>query len=320
MNGKARIAILDDYQGVALELADWSAVHEQADIVRFQDHLPDGAALIKRLEPFEVLCVMRERTPLRRATLERLPNLKLICSTAPRNASIDMAAAAELRIEVAHTGYFSTPTVELTFALMLSSLRHIAAEHASLTAGGWQCRVGEDLSQKTLGIMGLGHIGSAVAKVGLAFGMRPIAWSENLTAERAKASGAQLVGKDELLAQSDIVTLHLVLSARTEKLIGARELSLMKPTARLINTSRGPLVEEQALIEALRNGIIAGAAIDVYDVEPLPQDHPYRKLSNLLATPHIGYVTKGLYERFYGDTVKNVLGYLKTRTAPRTAS
>jgi phosphoglycerate dehydrogenase-like enzyme len=320
MSERARIGILDDYQGVALELADWTAVRERADISRFRDHLAEGEVLIERLQPFEVLCVMRERTPLRRTTLERLPNLKLICSTAPRNASIDMAVAEALGIKVAHTGYFSTPTVELTFALMLESLRHIGREHAALAAGGWQQTVGEDLARKTLGIIGLGHIGSAVAKVALAFGMRVIAWSQNLDDKRAAAAGAQLVTKDQLLAESDIVTLHLVLSARTAKMIGARELALMKPSARLINTSRGPLVEEGALIDALNAGRIAGAAIDVYDIEPLPQEHPYRHLPNLLSTPHIGYVTRDLYERFYGDTVKNVLEYLKARPARRNPS
>ena len=320
MSASASIAILDDYQHVALELADWSAVREQAEVVSFNDSIADGETLIQRLQPFEVLCVMRERTPLRRAILERLPNLKLICSTAPRNASIDMAAAAALGIQVAHTGYYSTPTVELTFGLILESLRHIGAEHAALAGGGWQHTLGEDLARKTLGIIGLGHIGGAVAKVALAFGMRVIAWSQHLTSDKAAAAGAELVGKEQLLAESDIVTLHLVLSARTEKLIGARELALMKPTARLVNTSRGPIVDEAALIDALRRRRIAGAAIDVYDIEPLPKDHPYRSLPNLVATPHIGYVTRGLYERFYGDTVKNVLAYLKTRAPRRTPS
>jgi phosphoglycerate dehydrogenase-like enzyme len=305
-----KIAILDDYQKVALKLADWSQLEKRARIDVFHDHLPDPNAVVMRLLPYDVVCVMRERTPLRREIIERLPNLKMIASTAPRNASIDMAAAAARGIKVVHTGYFSSPTVELTWALILAGARHLTAEAAALRRGEWQHTVGEDLSGKTLGILGLGSIGAKIATIGLAFGMKTIAWSQNLTAEKARALGANWVTKEELLRQSDVVSIHLVLSDRTRGLIGAPELKLMKPSARIINTSRGPIIEEAALIQALERGQIAGAAIDVYDTEPLPPDHPFRKLGNLLATPHIGYVSRGLYERFYQDTVSNIVAWL----------
>jgi phosphoglycerate dehydrogenase-like enzyme len=310
---RAKIAVLDDYQGVALKMADWSAVLARADVDVFSDHLEGADAVAERLLPYDIVCVMRERTPLRAETIERLPNLKLIASTGPRNASIDLKAAAARAIAVAHTGYFGSPTLELTWALLLASARHIVAEAAAVRSGGWQHSIGDDLAGKTLGIIGLGNLGSQVAKIGLAFGMRVLAWSQNLTAEKADAVGATLVSKEELLRQADIVSVHLVLSDRTRALIGERELALMKPSARLVNTSRGPIVVEAALIAALQAGQIAGAAIDVYDVEPLPLDHPYRKIDNLLATPHIGYVSRSLYERFYRDTVSNILAWLDAR-------
>jgi phosphoglycerate dehydrogenase-like enzyme len=305
-----KIAILDDYQNVALKLADWSKLEKRARIDVFHDHLPDANAVVMRLLPYDVVCVMRERTPLRREIIERLPNLKMIASTAPRNASIDMTAAAARGIKVVHTGYFSSPTVELTWALILAGARHLTAEAAALRKGEWQHTVGEDLSGKTLGILGLGSIGAKIATIGLAFGMKTVAWSQNLTAEKAQALGAKWVTKEELLRQSDVVSIHLVLSDRTRGLIGAPELALMKRSARLINTSRGPIIEEAALIQALEMGRIAGAAIDVYDTEPLPADHPFRKLDNVLATPHIGYVSRGLYERFYQDTISNIVAWL----------
>ena len=310
---RAKIAVLDDYQGVALKMADWSAVTARADVEVFSDHLADADLLAERLLPYDVICVMRERTPLRAALIEQLPNLKLIASTGPRNASIDLKAAAARGIAVVHTGYFGSPTVELAWALILAGARHIVAEAAAVRSGGWQHSIGDDLSGKTLGIIGLGNLGSQVAKIGLAFGMSVIAWSQNLTAEKCAAAGAALVSKEELLRQADIVSVHLVLSERTRGLIGAAELSLMKRSARLVNTSRGPIVVEAALIAALKAGQIAGAAIDVYDVEPLPVDHPYRNLDNLLATPHIGYVSRGLYERFYRDTVSNIIAWLDAK-------
>ena len=294
-----RIAILDDYQNVALKMANWSALSDRAEITVFNDHLADPSALVERLLPFDIVCVMRERTPLPREVLQHLPRLKLIASTGSRNASIDMGAAKELGITVTATGYRSSPTIELTWALILASLRGIIHENNSIRNSGWQESVGQDLSDKILGVVGLGNIGGQVARIGLAFGMKIIAWSENLTPETAEAAGARLVSKDELFRQADIVTIHLILSGRTKGLVGAAELALMKPTSRLINTSRGPIVDELSLIKALRSYAIAGAAIDVFDEEPLPARHPFRSMDNVLATPHIGYVTEGLYGTFY---------------------
>ena len=304
------IAVLDDYQGVAMSIVDWSRVSDRANITVFRDHLGDQDAVAERLAPFDVVCIMRERTPMPASLLGRLPRLKLIASTGPRNASIDQVAAAERGISIAHTGYTSAPTIELTWALILASARHIPAEAASVRLGSWQHTLGDDMHGKTLGILGLGNVGSGVARVGLAFGMKVIAWSQNLTSEAATAVGAHLVSKEELLRTADVISIHMVLSARTKGLIGAAEFALMKDSARLINTSRGPLVVETALLDALRNHRISGAAIDVYDVEPLPKDHPYRAANNLLATPHIGYGTRGLYERFYRDSVNNIAAWL----------
>ena len=266
------IAILDDYQNVALSMADWSVLEGRATVTVFNDHLANADAVVARLQPFEVVCVMRERTPMTRAVIERLPRLRLIASTATRNASIDLRAAEERGVQVVHTGYSSAPTIELTWALILACARHLVNENASLRGGGWQRFVGDDLGGRTLGLLGLGNIGSAVAQIGKAFGMTVVAWSQNLTAERAATAGALLVTKDELFRQADFVSIHLVLSSRTRGLVGAAELALMKPTARLVNTSRGPIVIEADLVEALRNGKIAGAAIDVFDQEPLPLD------------------------------------------------
>lgn len=305
-----KVAILDDYQNVALQMADWSPLAGRATVAVFDDHLDDPDAVAARLAPFEVVCVMRERTPLTRGLLERLPRLKLIASTGFINAAIDRQAAAERGIAIAYTGYESTPTIEMTWALILASARHVAAESASLRSGGWQRSIGNDLKGKTLGVLGLGNIGGEVARIGHAFGMRVIAWSENLTVEKAAAAGAEHVQKSELFRQSDVLTIHLILSRRSRGLVGAAELALMKPTAWLVNTSRGPIVDEGALIAALRDHRIAGAAVDVFDVEPLPADHPYRALDNVLATPHLGYVSESLYRTFYGDTVKNIVAWL----------
>jgi phosphoglycerate dehydrogenase-like enzyme len=304
------IAILDDYQNVALKCADWSPLQGRSKITVFNDHVSDPAALVERLKPFEVISVMRERTPLPRSIIEQLPNLKLIASNAPRNASIDLAAAKEFGITVCGTGYSSTATVELTWALIHALVRKLPAEHASVRNGGWQLSVGDDLYGKTLGIVGLGNIGSQVAKVARAFGMNVIAWSQNLTPEKAEEHGARLVAKEALFRQADIVTVHLVLSKSTIGIIGATELELMKSAAYLINTSRGPLIDEGALVAALKNHRIAGTALDVYDIEPLPLDHPFRSMENAITTPHIGYVTKGIYETFYGHTVENILAWL----------
>jgi phosphoglycerate dehydrogenase-like enzyme len=309
---KCQIAVLDDYQSAALESADWSVLRDRADITVFEDHLADPDAVIERLLPFDVVCVMRERTPLPRKVIERLPNLKLIASTGSANASIDVAAAGDRGITVVHTGYRSDPTVEFTWALILACARHIVTESNSLRSGGWQQTVGADLGGKTLGVLGLGNVGSEVARIGSAFGMKVIAWSQNMTPEAAKAAGAILVSKDQLFERADILTIHLVLSSRTRGLVRAAELERMKPTAWLINASRGPIVEEQALITALQNKRLAGAAIDVFDIEPLPPSHPFRTLDNVLATPHIGYVSQGLYKTFYEDTVSNIRKWLDT--------
>jgi phosphoglycerate dehydrogenase-like enzyme len=305
-----RIAVLDDYQNIALEMADWSPLVGRAVITVFNDHLSKIDDVVERLLPFDVVCVMRERTPLPRAVIGRLPRLKLIASTGSRNASIDLEAAAERGIVVAHTGYDKHPTIEMTWALILASVRQVASENANLRAGGWQRTVGDGLKGKTLGVLGLGNIGSEVARIGLAFGMEVIAWSQNLTAEKAQTCGARLFTKEELFRNADILTIHLVLSDRTKGLVGAAELQAMKPSANLINTSRGPIVDEPALIEVLRERRIAGAALDVFDIEPLPIDHPFRSMENVLCTPHIGYVSGDLYRIFYGDTVKNIARWL----------
>ncbi len=313
-----KIAILDDYQNVALKMADWSALSGRAKITVFNDHVGEPSALVERLLAFDVVCVMRERTPLPREVLQHLPRLKLIASTGSRNASIDMGAAKELGITVTATGYRSSPTIEVTWALILASLRGIVHENNSLRNGGWQESVGQDLSGKLLGVVGLGNVGGQVARIGLAFGMKIIAWSQNMTPEIAEAAGARLVSKDELFRQADIVTIHLILSGRTKGLVGAAELGLMKPTSRLINTSRGPIVDEPSLIKALRSHAIAGAAIDVFEEEPLPAQHPFRSMDNVLATPHIGYVSESLYRTFYGDSLANITAWLDSRDRDKT--
>jgi phosphoglycerate dehydrogenase-like enzyme len=310
-----KVAILDDYQNVALQLADWSRVRRHAEITVFNDHIAVPSAVVERLRPFDAMCVMRERTPLPREILQQLPNLKLIASTRPRNASIDTKAAAGLGIAVTATGYDATPTIEFAWSMIRASMRGIDREAASLRAGGWQTGLGSNLRGKSLAVVGLGNIGQEIARIGLAFGMKVIAWSQNLTEEKASAAGATLVDKHTLFREADIVTVHLVLSSRTRGLIGAPEFALMKPTARFVNTSRGPIVDEAALVEALQARRIAGAAIDVFDVEPLPPDHPFRKLENVLATPHIGYVSEDLYRTFYGDAADSIAKWLEVNAA-----
>jgi phosphoglycerate dehydrogenase-like enzyme len=309
-----RIAILDDYQNVALKSADWSSLSDRATLTVFNDHVCDANEIVDRLTAFDVVCVMRERTPLSRDILARLPQLKLIVSTAQRNASIDVAAAAAYNIEVMHTSYDSSPTVELTWALILASARNLIIETVSVRSGGWQRTVGDGIRGKVLGILGLGSIGSEVARIARAFGMEVIAWSENLAPEKAQEHHARRVSKQELFQESDILTIHLVLSSRTQGLVGESEFGLMKPSARLINTSRGPIVDEKALLDALGKGRIAGAAMDVFDVEPLPRDHALRQLDTVVATPHIGYVSRDLYRVFYQDTVANIAEWLRRGT------
>ncbi len=305
-----RVAVLDDYQQAARQMTDWSVLPAGVEVQIFQDHLKDQDAVAHRLKYFDIVMAMRERTPFSRSLLKQLPKLKLLTTTGMRNAAIDMQAATDCGVLVCGTGGILFPTAELSWALILSLLRHIPREDQATRAGQWQVSMGLGLSGKTLGLMGLGRLGAQVAKVGLAFQMDVIAWSQNLTPERAAECGATLVSKDELLACADILSIHLVLSRRSRGLIGGPELSQMKPTAYLINTSRGPIVDETALIAALQKGIIAGAGLDVFDEEPLPLDHPLRKLDNTVITPHIGYVTTETYKIFFDETVENIQAFL----------
>jgi phosphoglycerate dehydrogenase-like enzyme len=307
-----KVAILDDYQNAALKSADWGPVTAKAEITVFTDHLEETGPLIERLAPFDVVCVMRERTPLSREVLQRLPRLKLIASTGPVNASIDLQAVRERGIAVTNTGYGSTPAIELTWALILAATRHLVQESNSMRGGGWQTALGRELRGRTLGIVGLGNIGSEVARIGLAFGMTVVAWSQNLTAEKAAASGAKAVSREQLFGVADIVSIHLISSARTRGLIGERDLALMKTTSILVNTSRGEIVDEVALVSALEKKAIGGAALDVFQQEPLPANHPLRRLSNVLATPHIGFVAEDLYRTFYGDAAASIAAWLES--------
>jgi phosphoglycerate dehydrogenase-like enzyme len=308
-----RIAVLDDYQNVALTMADWSCVASKAEITVFTDHVGEPDVVVARLQPFDVVCVMRERTPLSREVLERLPRLKMIASTGPGNASIDMQAAQERNIHVTGTGYRSAPTIELTWALILAAVRNVVGEASSLRSGGWQTSVGQGLSGRVLGVLGLGRIGGEIARIGTMFGMDVIAWSQNLTPQRAREARAAWVSKEELFGRSDVLSIHLVLSDRSRGLVNGADIAAMKPTSWLINTSRGPIIEQDALLAALRSKSIAGAALDVFDVEPLPAGHPLRTLPNVLATPHIGYVTEDLYRTFYSDVVANIAAWLDGR-------
>jgi phosphoglycerate dehydrogenase-like enzyme len=306
----ARVALLDDYQGVALSMADWKSLPPGTEVVVFKEHLAEEDAVAKRLADFDIVMALRERTPFPRTLLERLPKLKLLITAGMRNASIDMKAAAERGVVVCGTAGLPYPTAELAWGLVLSLMRRIPAEDRATREGRWQTSLGLGLNGKTLGVLGLGTLGSRAAKVGLAFEMEVLAWSQNLTTERAKQTGATLVPKDELLARSDIVSIHLVLGERTRGLIGARELGLMKRSAYLINTSRGPIVDEAALIRALGDGTIAGAGLDVFDEEPLPLHHPFRRLPNIVITPHLGYVTSETYRIFYGHAAEDIKAYL----------
>jgi phosphoglycerate dehydrogenase-like enzyme len=310
MIARPRVAILDDYQNVALAMADWTSVSDRADITVFNDHIGDPDRLVDRLGGFDVVFVMRERTPLTRSIIERLPRLKMIASTGPFNASIDMAAVADHGIHLGTTGGTIASTVELTWALILAASRCLVTESAAVRNGQWQTTVGRELAGKVLGILGVGRIGKRVAPVGRALGMDVVAWSQNLTEDAAVSAGARYVTKDELFSTSDVVTLHLNLSERSRHLVAAAELALMKPTALLVNTSRGPIVDESALVDALRSKAIGGAALDVFDVEPLPAEHPLRTLDNVLATPHIGYVADTPYRIFFRDAVAAISMWL----------
>jgi phosphoglycerate dehydrogenase-like enzyme len=305
-----QVAILDDYQDVALTMADWSQVAARATITVFNDHLADPDAVVRRLAPFDVVCVMRERTPLTRDVIERLPQLKMIASTGPFNAAIDVDAAKERGIYVSGTGGYVESTIELTWALILTTARRIVDEAKSVRDGGWQTSVGLQLGGSVLGVLGLGRIGSRVAQVGKAFGMDVIAWSTNLTPDAADEAGVTYVSKEELFSRADVLTVHLKLSERSHGLVGAEDLALMKPTALLVNTSRGPIVDESALVDALRSRRIAGAGLDVFDTEPLAAGHPLRSLDNVVATPHIGYVAEQVYRVFYGESAAKIARWL----------
>jgi phosphoglycerate dehydrogenase-like enzyme len=306
-----RCAILDDYQNVALKLAPWERLAGRVEIEAFSDHLADPDAVAGRLADFDIVVAMRERTPFGRALVERLPKLKLLITTGARNASFDLAAAKAANIVVCGTRSIGSSTAEHTFALILALARNLPAETASVHGGEWQVSLGTDLAAAKLGLIGLGRLGSRVVAIAKAFGMDVAAWSPNLTEERCRGAGVAHAGSlDVLLGESDFVSIHLVLAPATRGLIGARELSLMKPTARLINTSRGPIVDESALIAALAERRIAAAALDVFDLEPLPAGHPFRSLDNVLATPHIGYVTERNYRLFYGDALEDIDAWL----------
>lgn len=306
-----RIALLDDYQNVALKSADWGRLPGHCAVEVFHDHVANEDALARRLADFEVVMALRERTRFPASLLERLPKLKLLASVGPRNAAIDLAAATRLGIMVTYTAGAPDSTGELTWGLILGLARKIPQEHAALRAGRWQTTLGIEMAGRTLGVIGLGHIGGRVAQVGKAFGMRVIAWSQNLTAERALEVGAEKVALVELLRQADVVTIHTRLSERTRGLLGAKELALMKPTALLVNTSRAPIVDRAALVDALRNRRIAGATVDVYEQEPAPANDPLLRLDNVVVTPHLGYVTEEVYRVFYGQTVENILAYIE---------
>jgi phosphoglycerate dehydrogenase-like enzyme len=306
-----RCAVLDDYQNVALKLADWSKVKGETELKVFNEHLGGADKVIAALQGFQIIVAMRERTAFPKKVIDALPELKLLITTGMRNASIDTEAAKARGIAVCGTGTFGNPTSAITIGLMLELTRHIGYENARLHAGApWQTTIGRDLEGMTLGVLGLGKLGARTANIAKAFGMKVIAWSQNLTAEKCREAGVDYAAKDDLFRQSDFISVHVVLSQRTRALIGARELGLMKPTAYLINTSRGPIVDEAALIAALRESKIAGAGLDVFDVEPLPLDHPFRKMDNVVITPHLGYVSEQNYRRYFAETVEDIRAFL----------
>lgn len=311
-----RVAILDDYAGLALRLADWSAVENLAELTVFDRHLSEAEAA-DALRPFDVVCTLRERMAFPRTLIERLPNLKLITIVGKSLPNLDMAAAGERGVLVAHSD-FAHPrfrsvrdaTPELAWGLLIATVRNLAEEHRRIRDGAWQTTAGMTLSGKTLGLLGLGRVGKRMAEYAKVFGMEVIAWSQHLTEETAAAAGARRVEKAAVFAEADVVSIHLVLSERTRGLVGAPELALMKPDAYLINTSRGPIVDEAALIAALGAGRLAGAGLDVYNIEPLPPEHPLRTLPTVTLSPHLGYVTREMLSAFYSDTVEAVAAWL----------
>jgi D-3-phosphoglycerate dehydrogenase len=306
-----RAAILDDYQNVAMAFADWSPIAKDVEIKVFNKPFGSQDEAIKALQGFAVVVGMRERTPFPRKVVEALPDLKLLITTGARNNSFDIKACAERGVTVCGTGAAGSPTTGIAFGLMLELTRRIGFENARLKAGApWQTTIGRDLEGLTLGILGLGKLGQRSAAVGKAFGMKTITWSQNLTEEKAKAAGADYVSKDDLFRNADFVTIHLVLSDRSRGLVGAKELGLMKKSAYLINTSRGPIVDEKALIAVLQSKSIAGAGLDVFDIEPLPLDHPFRKMDNVVITPHLGYVSEQNYRKYFPDIVEDIRAWL----------
>jgi phosphoglycerate dehydrogenase-like enzyme len=306
-----RAAILDDYQNVALKCADWAPISKDVEVKVFNAPLGGDDAVIKALQGFAIINMMRERTSFSRKVIGGLPDLKLLITTGARNNSIDLKACAERGVTVCGTGVFGSPTTGIAIGLMLELTRRIGFENARLKAGSpWQVTLGQDLEGLTLGILGLGKLGQRVASVAKAFGMKTIAWSQNLTPEKAKEAGVDYVSKEDLFAKADIVTIHLVLSDRSRGLVGAKELGLMKKTGYLINTSRGPIVDEKALIAALIAKSIAGAGLDVFEVEPLPLDSPFRKMDNVVITPHLGYVSEQNYRKYYPDVVEGIRAWL----------
>ena len=308
---RTRCAILDDYQNVALKVADWSKVAGDLDIKVFNEHLGSPDNVVKALQGFGIVCAMRERTGFPRAVIEKLPDLKLLITTGLRNASIDVAAAKERGVTVCGTPSVGNPTSGIAIGLMLELTRRIGYENARMKAGvPWQTTIGMDLDGLTLGVLGLGKLGTRTANIAKAFGMKVIAWSQNLTAEKCKEAGVDYVSKDDLFRQADFITIHIVLSQRSRGLVGAKELALMKPSTYIVNTSRGPIIDEAALLAVLREKKIAGAGLDVFDVEPLPTDHPLRKMDNVVLTPHLGYVATQNYRSYFGGVVDDIRAFL----------
>ncbi|MGH6673721.1 MAG: D-2-hydroxyacid dehydrogenase family protein [Xanthobacteraceae bacterium] len=306
-----RCAILDDYQTVFLKIADLAKLKGDVEFNVFNEHLDGADRVIAALQDFEIVVAMRERTGFAKAVIEALPKLKLLITTGARNASIDTEAAKARGVAVCGTGSFGSPTSGIVIGLMLELTRHIGYENARLHAGAvWQSTIGADLEGMTLGILGLGKLGTRTAAIAKAFGMKVVAWSQNLTPEKCAQVGVGYVGKDDLFRQADFITIHVVLSARSRGLVGAREIGLMKPSAFLINTSRGPIVDQAALLAALREKKIAGAGLDVFDIEPLPLDHPLRKMDNVVLTPHLGYVSEQNYRQYFAGVVEDIRGFL----------
>jgi len=310
---RPRVAILDDYLDCALTVADWSPVLERADVTVFREAFVDQDDAVAKLQNFDVLAIMRERTPLPRAVIERLPNLRMIAMTGVRNPSLDAAAASERGVVVSTTS--STPngsagTVELAWTLILSLARWLPSQDAGMRNGKWQTRLGSNIAGKRLGLVGLGKLGAKMVPIARAFQMDVVAWSPNLDQTRAAEAGATYASKEELFATSDFISIHMVLSAKTRGLVGSEDLARMKPTSFLVNTARGPLIDELALIEALSSGRIAGAGLDVYDREPLPLDHPLRSATNTVLSPHLGFATREGLGHYYAESIKNMVAWL----------